>query len=76
MIDIETLDAKRIRLSANKMLRMFYIEWVNNYLTIGKIAEHNGITENDCYWLIEQGRRYHEDYVELQYQHAKKEGTN
>lgn len=42
----------------------FYLDWVNNYLTIEKMAEHNQLTENETTQLIEMGRKYHEENVE------------
>jgi len=49
----------------NKTLREFYLDYVNNYLTIAKFAEHNEITEQQAETLIFIGRDLHERYVEL-----------
>lgn len=40
-------------------LQAFYLDWVNNYLTVAKIAEHNGITEPHALELINMGRKVH-----------------
>ena len=46
-----------------KQLQAFYLDWVNNYLTVEKIAEHNGITVSDAQILIDLGRAYHEKRI-------------
>lgn len=38
----------------------FYLDYVNNYLTVAKIAEHNGINETLASELIEHGRAVNE----------------
>jgi hypothetical protein len=40
-------------------LQAFYIDYVNNYLTVACIAEHNGLTENHASTLIQMGRKIH-----------------
>jgi len=47
----------------NKQLRDFYLDWFNNYLTVEKMAEHNGITVTDAQILIDLGRTYHEKRI-------------
>lgn len=37
----------------------FYLDWFNNYLTVGKIAEHYGIETTRAYILINYGRQKH-----------------
>ena len=44
-----------------KQLQDFYLDWVNNYLTVDKMAEHNGLTVKDAAILINLGRSYHEE---------------
>ena len=44
-----------------KQLQAFYLDWVNNYLTVEKMAEHNEMTVEDTAILINLGRSYHED---------------
>ena len=39
-------------------LKAFYLDWVNNYLTVEKMAEHNEITVADAQILINLGRSY------------------
>jgi len=43
-----------------KQLQEFYLDWVNNYLTVDKMAEHNDLTVEDTATLINLGRSYHE----------------
>lgn len=44
-----------------KQLQEFYLDWVNNYLTVEKMAEHNELTLEDTAILINLGRSYHEE---------------
>ncbi len=41
----------------------FYLDWVNNYLTIEKMAEYNQLTKEETIELIYMGKRYHEESV-------------
>lgn len=42
----------------------FYLDWVNNWLSTVKMAEHYGLTKCECQELIEMGRKYHEENIE------------
>ena len=42
----------------------FYLDWVNNWLSTVRMAEHYGLTKRECQELIEMGRKYHEENVE------------
>jgi len=44
-----------------KQLQAFYLDWINNYLTVEKMAEHNELTVEDTATLINLGRSYHEE---------------
>lgn len=48
-----------------KTIITFYLDYVNNYLTVAKIAEHNEISEETAWVMILEGRRLHEESVEL-----------
>jgi hypothetical protein len=39
----------------------FYLDWVNNYLSITKMAEDNGISFEVTVNLIELGKNLHEE---------------
>lgn len=39
----------------------FYLDWVNNYLTLAKIAEDYNISPTDANILILMGKGYHEN---------------
>lgn len=39
-------------MQAREMLINIYLDWVNNYLTIERYAECNGLTEESGYELI------------------------
>lgn len=41
----------------------FYLDWVNNYLTVELMARYNQLTEDETTKLIEMGRKYHEESV-------------
>ena len=43
----------------SNQLKAFYLDWMNNYLTIEKMAEHNEMTVEDTATLINLGRSYH-----------------
>lgn len=36
-----------------------YLEYVNNYLTVAKFAEHNGLTEAQAVTIIAIGKELH-----------------
>lgn len=42
-----------------EQLKEFYMEWANDYLSIGHFALDKGISEGDAARLIELGRKYH-----------------
>lgn len=42
----------------------FYLDWLNNFLTSDYMAEYYGITVEDCVYLIQAGKIYHEIQVE------------
>tara|TARA_R110000772_G_scaffold160001_1_gene271220 strand:+ start:208 stop:369 length:162 start_codon:yes stop_codon:yes gene_type:complete len=49
----------------NRQLREFYLDWVNNYQTIEKIAEHHDLDVDDAKALISMGRYMHHRHVEM-----------
>jgi hypothetical protein len=53
--------------NVRKTITEFYLDWVNNYMTIAKIAEDYGMRQSDVIVLINMGRRYHEDMLVPQY---------
>jgi hypothetical protein len=40
-----------------------YLDYFNNYLTLEKYAEHNGITVDQAKALVELGRTIHHELV-------------
>lgn len=42
-----------------EQLADLYLEWLNNYLTIEKFAEHYQLAESDALTILNYGRRYH-----------------
>jgi hypothetical protein len=47
-----------------KELEKFYLSFVNDYLTVKKMAEDYGITDEECSILINIGRKYHNEHFE------------
>ncbi len=45
-------------------LQDFYLDWVNNYLTYEKMAEHYNLTPDQVFILIELGRQVHDEIVQ------------
>jgi hypothetical protein len=45
--------------SAKEFARAFYLDWVNNYISLEKIAEHHGISVELARLLISEGRDTH-----------------
>jgi len=43
----------------NDMLQGIYLEWLNNYLTVAKFAEHYAMPEETAEYLIDRGRKIH-----------------
>ena len=43
---------RRLEPDARTYLQAVYLDWVNNYLTVEKFAEHNGLTEDQANALI------------------------
>ena len=48
----------------NEQLREFYLDWVNNYLTVEKLAEHYELDVSHARTLIDIGRDAHQQYIE------------
>jgi len=48
----------------DKQIREFYLDWVNNYQTIEKIAEHHELDVEHARVLIGIGRDAHQQYVD------------
>jgi len=48
---------------ANEYLRNLYLDYVNNYLTMERFAEHNGLDIDQADVLLDIGKALHEDYV-------------
>ncbi len=48
-----------------KKLIELYLDWVNHFLTVDRLAEYYEITVDEANVLIEMGRKYHEENVKL-----------
>jgi len=38
-----------------------YLDWANNFLTVGRYAEYYGIDEVEALWSIKKGSELHEE---------------
>ena len=45
----------------NDAIIEIYLDWVNNFLSIDKFAQHYEIDEIDAHYLIEVGRKLNEE---------------
>jgi len=54
-----------MELGAKNCLRLLFLDWVNNFISISAFAAEHGLTEDDAEMLINMGRRYHEESVSL-----------
>lgn len=50
-------------MNIKQSLQGAYLDWVNNYLTIEKYAEHNQISIECAMKAIEAGKQVHEQIV-------------
>jgi len=48
---------------ANEYMRELYLDYVNNYLTVGRFGEHNGLDFDQADVMLEIGKALHEQYV-------------
>ena len=39
-------------------LKELYIDWYNNYLTVGKFAEHHGMQEEDMEKILDPRKKF------------------
>lgn len=44
-------------------LKVLYLDWVNNWLTLEAFATHHNVSTAYAKSLINKGRRYHEEDV-------------
>jgi len=49
----------------NQHLRELYLDYLNNYLSVDKLAEHHEINTSVARLLLDIGKQLHENYVNL-----------
>jgi len=49
----------------SKNLQQFYLDYVNNYLTLSQLASDHDLSMNEAELLVEMGRKIHEERVAL-----------
>lgn len=49
-----------MKVTKNSLIR-FYLEYVNNFLTIARMAEYYEMPKEDCKYLISLGKKYNEE---------------
>jgi|TARA_R110000782_G_scaffold49179_3_gene107179 hypothetical protein len=54
-----------MELGAYNWLRLLFLDWTNNFISVSAFANEHGLTESDAKILINMGRRYHEESVLL-----------
>lgn len=47
----------------SELLQSYYLDWVNNYITTEKFAEHNNLSRDEASTIIDMGREHHEKNV-------------
>jgi hypothetical protein len=52
-------------MSAREFAHQFYLDYVNNYLTVAKIAEHHVISVELAESLIKHGKAINEAKIEI-----------
>ena len=52
-------------MSIRKAMIEFYLDWSNNFLTVARLAEYYGITQEDALIYISKGRLYNDEDAEL-----------
>jgi len=45
----------------NDAIIEIYLDWVNNFLSLDKFAEHYGLDEIDAHYIIDLGRKLNEE---------------
>ena len=60
-------------MSIRKAMIDFYLDWSNNFLTVSRLAEYYGITQEDALIYISKGRIYNEEdaHFKKQSQHSE-----
>ena len=51
-------------ISSGDALQAIYLDWVNNFISLSRFAEHYGLSDGAAYQLIESAKRVHEDRTE------------
>ena len=49
-----------------RVLADFYLDYVNNFLTVDRFAEYHGLSVSDANKVISIGKKYHEKRVQIQ----------
>jgi hypothetical protein len=44
-----------------KSVIAFYLEYLNNFITIKRMAEYYDMPEDDCNYLVQLGKKYHNE---------------
>lgn len=52
-------------MTLKQIIREFFLDYTNNYLTIERFAEDKGISETDAKTIIRLGKKYHNELCKL-----------
>jgi len=47
-----------------EQLAKFYLQYLNDFLTVEKFAAYHGMSEQDATKLVEMGRKFHEELAD------------
>lgn len=54
-------------MTLKQTIREFFLDYINNYLTIEQFAEDNGISITDAKTIIRLGKKYHDKLCRQEY---------
>lgn len=54
-------------MTLKQTLGSYYLDYLNNYLTVERFAEDNGISETDAKTIIRLGKKYHNKLCRQEY---------
>jgi hypothetical protein len=53
----------QIKAEAKQNLQLLYLDYMNNFLTVSKFAEHYNMDERTALLVIEEGEQVHAAYI-------------
>lgn len=58
---------------SNRQCETYFLDWCNNFLSLGRFSEHYGMTEKKANTIISKGRKFHKkrDLILNGYRHIR-----